>query len=115
MWICDATGFFSIVKKDCGEDELLVRARVYEDLKRLADKLTLPATAIVETPRADYRYRMTAKASAIAKYLAASALAINYDNFKASLPRKTPMDAKRARAYADVWGTLRQLQTRGAK
>lgn len=100
MWICDATGFFSIVKKDCKDDELLVRARVYEDLKRLADRLTLPAAAIVETPRADYRYRMTAKASAIAKYLAASALAINYDNFKASLPRKTPMDAKRARAYA---------------
>lgn len=115
MWICDATGFFSIVKKDCGDDELLVRARVYDDLKRLADKLTLPATAIFETPRADYRYRMTAKASAIAQYLASSALAIDYDNFKASLPRKTPMDIKRARAYADVWGTLRQLQTRGAK
>ena len=114
MWICDATGFFSIVKKDCGDDELLVRARVYDDLKRLADKLTIPATAIVETPRADYRYRMTAKASAVAQYLAASALAIDYDNFKASLPHKTAMDIKRARAYADVWGTLRQLQTRGA-
>lgn len=115
MWICDATGFYSIVKKDCGADEMLVRARVYEDLKRLADKLTIPATAIIETPRADYRYRMTAKASAIAEYLAASALAIDYDNFKASLPLKTPMDIKRARAYADVWGTLRQLQPRGEK
>lgn len=30
MWICDATGFFSIVKKDCGDDELLVKARKAE-------------------------------------------------------------------------------------
>ncbi|MHB8939867.1 MAG: hypothetical protein ACYC7K_00475 [Desulfobacteria bacterium] len=115
MWICDATGFFSIVNKDCGADELLVRARVYEDLKRLADKLTPPATAIIETPRADYRFRMTAKASAIAEYLASSALAIDYDNFKASLPHRTAMDRRRARAYADVWGALRQLQTSGRR
>jgi len=115
VWIFDATGFFSIVKKDCGDDELLVRARVYEDLKRLADKLTLPATVIIETPRADYRYRMTAKASAIAQYLASSALAIDYDNFIVSLPRKTQMDMKRAYAYEDVWGTLRPLQPFGTK
>jgi hypothetical protein len=115
VWICDATGFFSIVKKDCSDDELLVRARVYEDLKRLADKLTLPATAIIETPRADYRYRMAAKASAIAQYLASSALSIDYDNFKASLPHRTALDRDRARAYTDILGTLRQLQTRGAK
>jgi len=110
MWLCNSEGFFSIVKKSCGDDELLVRARVYEDLKRLADKLRIPAAAIIETPRADYRYRMRAKASAVAQYLAGAALAIGYDNFKGSLSHRTAFDRDRARAYADVWSTLRRLQ-----
>jgi len=43
-------------KKDCNDDELFVRALVFDDLKRLGEKLTPPATAIIETPMADYRY-----------------------------------------------------------
>jgi len=58
---------------------------------------------------------MTAKASAIAEYLASSALAIDYHNFKASLPHKTLIDVKRARAYADVWSALYQLQPKEGK
>jgi hypothetical protein len=110
MWHIDQNGAYSIVKKHCGPDELLVRARVHKDLKRLADKLNIPETAIIETPKADYRYRMTVKAGALAEYLAATVLAIDYRNFKTSLPFNTQLDKKRAVAYSAVWSALHQLQ-----
>jgi hypothetical protein len=110
MWHIDRNGAFSIVKKHCEPDELLVRGRVHDDLKRLAGKLDLPESAIIETPTADYRYRMTVKASAFAEYLAEAAFAIDYRNFKTSLPFDTQMDKKRALAYSAVWSALYELQ-----
>jgi hypothetical protein len=110
MWHIDQNGAYSIVKKHCEPDELLVRGRVLDDLKRLAEKLNIPETAIIETPRADYRYRMTVKASALAEYLAATVLTIDYRNFKTSLPFETQLDKKRALVYADIWSSLHKLQ-----
>jgi hypothetical protein len=110
MWHIDKNGAYSIVKKHCEPDELLVRARVLDDLKRLAEKLNIPETGIIETPRADYLYRMTIKASAFAEYLKAMVLAIDYRNFKTSLPFDTQMDKKRAQSYAHVWSALHELQ-----
>jgi hypothetical protein len=110
MWIINQDGFYSAVKKDCGKDELLVRARLKEDLERLAAKLDIPASKIVETPKADYRYRLVANAKAFSQYLADEALAIDYDNFKASLPHNTTADIKRSKAYISVWSALYELQ-----
>jgi hypothetical protein len=110
MWHIDQNGAYSIVKKHCGPDELLVRGRVHDDLKRLAEKLNLPETAIIETPRADYHYRMTVKSTAFAEYLVATVFAIDYQNFKTSLPFDTQLDKKRALAYSAVWSALFKLQ-----
>jgi hypothetical protein len=110
MWHIDKNGAFSIVKKHCEPDELLVRGRVHDDMKRLAGKLNIPESVIIETPTADYRYRMTVKASAFAEYLAATAFAIDYRNFKTSLPFETQLDKKRALAYSAVWSALYKLQ-----
>lgn len=110
MWHIDQNGAYSIVKKNCEPDELLVRARVYDDLKRLSERLNIQESAIIETPRADYRFRMTVKASAFAEYLATAALAIDYQNFKTSLPFETQLDKKRVLAYTDVWSALYRLQ-----
>ena len=110
MWHIDRNGAYSIVKKNCESDELLVRARVYDDLKRLAENLNIQETAIIETPRADYRYRMTVKANALAEYLAKVVLSIDYKNFKTSLPFETQLDKKRALVYTDVWSALYRLQ-----
>lgn len=110
MWHIDQNGAYSIVKKHCEPDELLVRARVLDDLKRLAEKLNISENAIIETPRADYLYRMTVKASAFAEYLATAAFAIDYRNFKTSLPFETQLDKKRAQAYSAVWSALHHLQ-----
>jgi hypothetical protein len=110
MWHIDQNGAYSIVKKNCEPDELLVRARVLDDLKRLAEKLNIPETAIIETPRADYLYRMTVKVGAFAEYLATALFAIDYQNFKTSLPFNTQLDKKRALAYTAVWSALHHLQ-----
>lgn len=110
MWHIDQNGAYSIVKKDCDPDELLVRARVYDDLKKLSEKLNIEETAISETPRADYLYRMTVKASALAEYLANMVLSIDYQKFNTSLPYETQIDQKRVLVYTDVCSTLRRLQ-----
>lgn len=109
-WYINQDGFFSVVNKDVETGELLVRARVLDDLKRLAVKLDIPATRIVTTTMADYHYRMTVNAKAFGQYLASMAEGIDYDNFKSSLPHATPADRVRARVYANVWSDLYQLQ-----
>ena len=110
MWHIDSNGMFSIVKKDCQSNELLVRSRLKEDLERLAEKLSIPETAIRTSANTDYKYRMTVKAEAFGAYLAKSALEIDYDNFKSSLPHNTATDNKRSRAYMKVWSALYELQ-----
>jgi hypothetical protein len=81
-----------------------------EDLERLAEKLNISSDSIVTTKMADYHYRLTVKAEAFGDYLKKSALAIDYDNFKSSLPHNTATDSKRSKAYMNVWGALYQLQ-----
>jgi hypothetical protein len=115
MWHIDQNGAYSIVKKHCEPDELLVRARVLDDMKRLANKLNISEAAIIETPRADYLYRMTVKVSAFAEYLATAVFAIDYSNFKTSLPFETQLDKKRAQAYSAVWSALNHLQQHESK
>jgi hypothetical protein len=81
-----------------------------EDLERLAEKLNIPSASIVTTKMADYHYRLTVNAEAFGEYLKNSVLAIDYDNFKSSLPHHTATDSKRSRAYMKVWSALYELQ-----
>jgi hypothetical protein len=76
----------------------------------LAEKLNIPSASIVTTKMADYHYRLTVNAEAFGEYLKNSVLAIDYDNFKSSLPHNTPTDRKRSKAYMNVWSALYQLQ-----
>lgn len=52
MWICLNDAFLSIVRKDCGPNELLVRARREGDIERV-----FPRVKVEVTPLADYLYR----------------------------------------------------------
>jgi hypothetical protein len=66
--------------------------------------------AIQYTPSADYPYRMSCSKEAWARYLARTARAIDYDNFKAAvLPGEEP---GRDVAYHDCWAALRRAQPR---
>ena len=102
MWIFTRDGYFSGVQKDCGADEVLVRSRQRCDLVRLGEKLGLKLR-IRETPLSDYRYRAVLKKADWGRYLSDSALNLDYDNFKNTVPKQ---DHRRHNAYMRCWEAL---------
>jgi hypothetical protein len=52
MWLMFSNCFLSIVRKDCGEAELLVRARRRGDIERM-----FPSAKVTEDTKTDYLYR----------------------------------------------------------
>lgn len=105
MWIYLNDAMLSIVAHRTQPDDLLVRARVAGDLERAFPHL---AGEAVETPDADYRYRIIVPRGDVAQMLADAACNIDYDNFKASIP---PADQARHGAYLACWSAMRALQT----
>ncbi len=113
MWVTTNFGFFSVVQKpsDQAANTLTVRARVRADLEALA-KGFLPALGeISEDTGTDYRFRATAPREAVAVALLNAVLAIDYNNFKASVGAK--QGSQREEIYHKVWTVLAQLADGG--
>ncbi len=108
MWLFTTFGFFSIVQKGCGTDEVQVRARRRSDLEALRERLPGPRE-IVETPWADYRYRLVVTKRELGRIVAQAIGDIDYPNFKEAV-RAGGGDAARMSAYHRVWGALLGLQ-----
>lgn len=108
MWIfiCNA-GFFSVVASGEAADQLVVRARVRDDLVRLR-QLYLPGIRIIATATRDYGWRSCVSKQAWSETLSRAALAIDAKNFKART--EEALGADRAALYGDIWLTLLQLQ-----
>lgn len=105
MWLMTTNGFFSAVedREDC--DAVFVRARVREDAEHMAAAV---GGEVIETPAADYRFRVRVAKTEWVAYIAGCASAIDYDNFKnAVAARQGPA---RASVYGEVWATLLRLQ-----
>jgi hypothetical protein len=105
-WVFNKDGFFSAVQNQyCADDEVMVRARLREDVERLAIATGTPANEIRDTPDGDYAHRLKLKKQIWADYMQRSALDIDYPNFKDACAK-----GKRSRAYADVWMAMYRLQ-----
>jgi hypothetical protein len=105
MWLMTTNGVLSAVehRDDC--DAVVVRARVREDAEHLAAAV---GGKVIETPAADYRFRVRVAKTEWVAYIAGCASAIDYDNFKnAVAARQGPA---RASVYGEVWATLLRLQ-----
>jgi hypothetical protein len=63
---------------------------------------------VLETPQADYRFRVHLTKDAWARYLDEAARAIDYDNFKDEVARH---DRERAHVYGQVWSALYRIQS----
>lgn len=111
MWLYLKTGFYSIVyKRPCKTEELLVRTRCKDDietLQKLLKKEFQFDDHIVESPKADYAYRMIVPRDKFASFLALAALDLNYDNFKNTIPDK---DQLRHDAYLRCWKAMHEWQ-----
>lgn len=104
MWIMLNDAFFSIVHKDCAEDELLVRARREGDIERV-----FPDAKVKETIRNDYRYRAVLKRERVIEAIGNELRGIHYGNFKDSVG-----DNNLHNAYMNVWTDMERIQQGGA-
>lgn len=121
MWLFTKLGFFSVVKHREKAATLIVRARARTDiiaLRQFYEEVAPidPNECLIRfTPEADYPYRMEVDCSYFESTMLELVSAIDYVNFKASLPHKTPEDAKRAEIYMQVWALLRRLEESGLR
>jgi hypothetical protein len=100
MWIFTTDGFLSIVDKDCGSDQLLVRGRVKGDIER-----AFPGASVTVTPEDDYRFRAVITRKALTVYLHRQIKNLTYPNFK-----DTVTEPARHHAYLRVWDAMLRLQ-----
>lgn len=106
MWLFTTQGFFSAVAHRDDPRTILVRARVRDDARRLVE--AVGEGEVIETPDADYRFRVALPLQDWAAYVAAAANAIDYPNFKDAVARR--QGPERAHAYGDVWSVMLRLQ-----
>jgi len=112
MWIITTSGFLSVVQNlnSTGpEDALLVRGRVRADLERFADFAAGRGarSAVVESPDADYGFRLTTSREVLAAFVAERVAALDYPNFKSEIYKADPV---RENVYEDAWAVLHGLR-----
>jgi hypothetical protein len=79
MWVFTQTGFVSAVRKADALSKITVRSRDKQSLEVLAE---LSETEIIETPYADYGYRVLVSDDIYKVWLATTVDMLDYDNFK---------------------------------
>jgi hypothetical protein len=118
VWVFTQNGFYSVVAYDPardhggptrGEDLVLVRARVGDDLEAL--RRWFPDLEIREHRRADYRFRTVLGRADWKRILEAEVDSLDYTNFKNRVAHN--QGHKRHEAYMRVWDAMRQLQPSG--
>lgn len=102
MWVMLQDAFFSIVAKDCGPDELMVRARRPGDIEKVFPETEGKVKAFTAS---DYHYRSAIKKDRIKAALCAEVDRIAYSNFKGAVDDRPLHDA-----YLRVWNAMADLQ-----
>ena len=100
MWIMTNNSYLSIVSKDCGPAELLVRARRAGDIEKV-----FPDAKVIRNTNSDYLYRAVLPRDVVKQTLAAMIDHIDYPNFKDSVE-----DRSLHAAYVGVWCAMAGLQ-----
>jgi len=102
MWIFAERGFLSVVACKDQAEMLLVRARVRGDIQRY-----FPDAKVIANAGSDYKYRALISRERVAEVMAAQVRAIDYTNFKESIP---PDQEHRYHVYSRIWEVARALQ-----
>ena len=103
MWVFTTQGFVSIVQKP-GSELLTVRARDRRSLDALA---ALAGVSVVETPMADYPYRILVDRVVLADWLVGVVGELDYPNFKSAVATSRGWDY--AHALTSVWSDMQQV------
>jgi len=81
MWIFSKRGFYSIVEDKLLPNKWQVRARTRVDLENLINANNLQVK-LIETPHADYRFRIVVDATQFVSIMSGFAKDVTYTNFK---------------------------------
>lgn len=100
MWLCLNDAFLSIVHKDCGRNELMVRARREGDIERI-----FPRANVSRSTDTDYLYRAVLPRTEVEFAMVGELRRITYSNFK-----DTVTDEPLHHAYLGVWNRMAELQ-----
>jgi len=103
MWLATPTGFYSAVVDPKDDRNVMVRARVRDDL----DPLVARGGELFHTPTRDYPFRVILAREQWAAFVADQAAGIDYGNFKARIDR---IDHDRELVYSRVWSALIGLE-----
>jgi hypothetical protein len=112
MWLITQHGFFSIVANSYNPNEgsHQIRTRCEADAHTLKAMAAL-AGEVVETPQADYPFRIVVRQEELTNVFALLSKAIDYDNFKARVDA-SPTQRHKSPFYHKVWAILNQLPPR---
>lgn len=117
MWLMTTKGFLSAVQHSDEPDLLVVRGRVKNDVRELAqfavgdESPAADAEAlIVPYPQADYPWRVIVSKDMWASYVHKQALEVDYFNFKTAVATHGLPGHHHANAYHDVWLALLPLE-----
>ena len=110
MWLFTVTGFLSAVQKDPAKPELSVRARDKQSLADLAEKFDLK---IIQTPLADYPYRVEIPKEQFAQWVANEVNLISYSNFKNQVA--VVRDKEFAKLLGSVWSIMLGAEDKEAR
>ena len=105
MWIMTNDSYLSVVSKDCGPAELLVRARRAGDIEKV-----FPEAKVTRNTNSDYLYRAVLPRDVVKQALAAMIDHIDYPNFKDSVE-----DRSLHAAYVGVWCAIGRTTTSAAR
>lgn len=118
MWIFTPEGFYSVVMRRGMRAKVgrthQVRARVREDLEYFIDFMDADPKRypIIETPTADYRYRIMVSRRDLNKWWNHNMDELNYSNFKSEAAKV--LDHDRTDDLHDVWQIMADRQPGGA-
>lgn len=129
MWLFTTDGFFSAVENKKDSNLIHVRSRWKEDLENLKRALIksslestfdyplhresnaswnngMKALEIIDTPSADYPFRIDVPRDEWIIFVTTASLRINYSNFKEAIAEKEESNDRLER-YHNVWQILR--------
>lgn len=108
MWLFTTMGFFSATLSPEQPDRIQLRARVREDLEKICNTYGFDRE-IIETPEADYRWRIILPQDEFAQLAAILASAVYYQNFKGAMA-DTPDQCAKVPGLHRVWSVARAWQ-----
>lgn len=108
MWLFTKVGFFSVTQSPIETDKLQIRARVKTDLQHLMESAGI-SERIIETPEADYLYRIVIDRELAERLFVQQFRQITYQNFK-KMMHDAPGQENKGGALMRVWSAMASLQ-----